>query len=374
MAIIITKNGKEAKKIDKSDFEKENYLQNLIHESPESIPVYEIAEDKKLFVVAREFSTESGPIDALAIDQDGDIYVVETKLYKNPDKRTVVAQALDYGASLWKHTNDFDEFISIVDKEVQDKFGMSFQEKAKTFFVIDEEQINLMLENMRFNLKDGNIKFVILMDSMDERLKDLIIYVNQNSQFDIYAVQLEYYKFKEYEIMIPKIFGVEVKKNIKGSSSSKQPGIKWDWDLLKKRLLEDYGQEEVNAAQKIINWLEENNIENSWSTSQRGGFIPVLYTKDKKAFFCPFSVAGNAKIIWNAPHQGDKSPAPFNDPEKRREILKRLQTVKGANIDLNNVNGYNAFKMPLGVIEKENSFKEFFEVFLWIKNTLETGK
>jgi hypothetical protein len=374
MAIIITKNGKEAKKIDKSDFEKENYLQNLIHENPESIPVYEISEDKKLFVVAREFSTGSGPIDALAIDQDGDIYVVETKLYKNPDKRTVVAQALDYGASLWKHTNDFDEFINIIDKEVQGKFGMSFQEKAKTFFVIDEEQTNLMLENMRFNLKDGNIKFVILMDSMDERLKDLIIYVNQNSQFDIYAVQLEYYKFEQYEIMIPKIFGVEVKKNVKGSSSTRQPGIKWNWDLLKKRLLEDYGQEEVNAAQKIINWLEENNIENSWSTSQRGGFIPVLYTKDKKAFFCPFSVAGNAKIIWNAPHQGDKSPFPFDDPEKRLEILKRLQSVKGANVDLNNVNGYNGFKMPLGVIEKENSFKEFFDVFLWIKKTLETGK
>jgi len=373
MTIIITQNGKEAKKIDKSDFEKENYLQNLIHESPESIPVYEIAEDKKLFVVAREFYTESGPIDALAIDQDGDIYVVETKLYKNPDKRTVVAQALDYGASLWKHTNDFDEFINIINKEVQDKFGMSFQEKAKTFFVIDEEQTNLMLENMRFNLKDGNIKFVILMDSMDERLKDLIIYVNQNSQFDIYAVQLEYYKFEEYEIMIPKIFGVEVKKNIKGSSSTRQPGIKWDWDLLKKRLLDDYGKEEVNAAQKIINWLEENNIENSWSTSQRGGFIPVLYTKDKKTFFCPFSVAGNAKIIWNAPHQGDKSPFPFNDPEKRLEILKRLQSVKGANVDLNNVNGYNGFKIPLGVIEKENSFKEFFDVFLWIKKTLETG-
>ncbi len=351
MAIIITKNGKEAKKIDKSDFEKENYLQNLIHENPESIPVYEISEDKKLFVVAREFSTGSGPIDALAIDQDGDIYVVETKLYKNPDKRTVVAQALDYGASLWKHTNDFDEFINIIDKEVQGKFGMSFQEKAKTFFVIDEEQTNLMLENMRFNLKDGNIKFVILMDSMDERLKDLIIYVNQNSQFDIYAVQLEYYKFEQYEIMIPKIFGVEVKKNVKGSSSTRQPGIKWNWDLLKKRLLED-----------------------SWSTSQRGGFIPVLYTKDKKAFFCPFSVAGNAKIIWNAPHQGDKSPFPFDDPEKRLEILKRLQSVKGANVDLNNVNGYNGFKMPLGVIEKENSFKEFFDVFLWIKKTLETGK
>jgi hypothetical protein len=52
------------------------------------------------------------------------------------------------------------------------------------------------------------------MDSIDERLKDLILYVNQNSQFDIYAVQMEYYKYEEYEIMVPKIFGVEVKKII----------------------------------------------------------------------------------------------------------------------------------------------------------------
>ena len=49
MAIIISQDGKNAQKIDKSDFEKEGYLQNYIHENPESIPVYEIEEDKKLF-------------------------------------------------------------------------------------------------------------------------------------------------------------------------------------------------------------------------------------------------------------------------------------------------------------------------------------
>ena len=86
MAIIITKDGKDAEKIEKSDLEKEGHLQSYIHENPDSIPAYEIKEDKKLFVVAREFSTESGPIDALAIDKDGDLYVVETKLYKNPEK------------------------------------------------------------------------------------------------------------------------------------------------------------------------------------------------------------------------------------------------------------------------------------------------
>ena len=73
MSIIISQDGKNAQRVDKSEFEKEGYLQNYIHENPESIPVYEIEEDKKLFVVAREFLTESGPIDALAIDKDGKI-------------------------------------------------------------------------------------------------------------------------------------------------------------------------------------------------------------------------------------------------------------------------------------------------------------
>jgi hypothetical protein len=62
MSIIISQNGKNAKKLDKADFESEDYLQNYIHQNPESIPVYEIEEDKKLLVVAREFPTESGPI------------------------------------------------------------------------------------------------------------------------------------------------------------------------------------------------------------------------------------------------------------------------------------------------------------------------
>jgi len=121
---LISKQGKNAQKIEKSDFEKEDYLQNYIHNNPESIPIYELEKDKKLFVAKREFPTNAGPIDALAVDKDGDIYI------------------------------------------------------------------------------------------------------NQNSQFNIYAVQLEYYKFEQYEIMIPKLFGVEVKKNIRANSSQRRKRTK----------------------------------------------------------------------------------------------------------------------------------------------------
>ncbi len=66
MAIIISKNGKNAQKIDKSVIQKEDYLQQYIYDNPEMIPVYEISEDIKLLILCREFPTNSGPIDAIS--------------------------------------------------------------------------------------------------------------------------------------------------------------------------------------------------------------------------------------------------------------------------------------------------------------------
>ena len=60
MAIIVSKNGKNAQVLDKSVIEKEAYLQKYIQNNPESIPIYEIDEDKKLFVAKREFPTNAG--------------------------------------------------------------------------------------------------------------------------------------------------------------------------------------------------------------------------------------------------------------------------------------------------------------------------
>ena len=214
MPIIVSQNGRNATKLDKISFGLENKLQAYIYDNPESIPLYDIKDDIRLLILAREFGTTSGPIDAVGIDGDGQLYLVETKLYKNPDKRTVVAQVLDYGASLWKSLNDFDDFLLQLNGHVQKKFGMSATEKIKSFFSIDDDQLQNVLEQMKHNLDEGNFKFVVLMDSMEDRLKDLIVYMNQNSKFDIYGVELEYYQHDSFEILIPKIYGAQVKKDV----------------------------------------------------------------------------------------------------------------------------------------------------------------
>ncbi len=364
MPIIISQNGQNAKRIEKSAFDDEGYLQKYIYNNPESIPLYEIKEDIRLLILARELPTNSGSIDAFGIDRDGEIYIIETKLYKNPDKRTVIAQVLDYGAALWKHITDFNKFLSLLRDNVQKTYRLPLEQKLQEYYGLSAEETDDLINSISSNLSDGALHFVILMDKLDDRLKDLILYVNENSEFDIYAVELEYYKYQSNEIIIPRIFGAEVKKDVGGNKKGKL----WTWELFEERLRE-YGDEEVAAAKQILDWSDINNIQISWSSSQIGSFIMGFYTDGKKGFF-PFSVSGNAMVNWNAPHQENYSPPPFDKPAKRAEILKRLKLIKDAKVDLTNIDGYNGFKLPLRAIMNEDTCQEFFSVCRWIIDTL----
>lgn len=284
MAIIISTNGRNAVKVDKSSFDKEDHLQRYIYENPESIPLYDIKEDIRLLILAREFPTNSGPIDAIGIDRYGELYIVETKLYKNADKRTVIAQALDYGAALWKHSNDFGEFLAILDTHTQRVFGLKSIEKIRDFFQIGDEESDSLLEKARANLNDGVFHFVVLMDRLEDRLKDLVLYVNQNSQFDIYAVELEYYKHEDYEIIIPRIFGAEVKKDISVSGSG-GPRKKWTEAALLEDAKQRLSLEEQEAFGHILDFSKQKADEVRLGTGSYGSFSPIFKSLSAKSLF-----------------------------------------------------------------------------------------
>ncbi len=269
MAIIVSRNGKDAVKLDPSDFQLEDHLQEYIHNNPEAIPLYEISEDIRLLVLAREFPTGSGPIDALGVDQSGQIYLIETKLYKNNDKRLVVAQVLDYGASLWRHSIDFNEFISLLDSKSQRAFDMHLEEKLQEFFTLDLVQTEQLLANVQKNLNSGTFKFVVLMDKLHDRLRDLIIYMNSNSNFDIYAVELEYYRHKDFEIIIPHLYGAEVKKEVK----STKKGLMLSDD----EIIQEYT--EVGLRKQMEDYLAVYNSVKTGSRTISGIKIAVAATK-----------------------------------------------------------------------------------------------
>jgi len=288
MAMIVSRDGKVAKKVERSSFAHEDYLQEYIHKNPESIPLYEIKEDLRLLIVAREFPTDSGPIDAVGIDQDGEIYLVETKLYRNPDKRQVVAQVLDYGASLW-HATDTSGFMDEIGAHVNKTFHVTLGQKLKDFFEIDDERATILLDNTRRNFLGGKFRFVVLMDALHGQLRNLITFINQNSEFDIFAVEMEYYQHDDYEFVIPRLFGAEVKKTPGGDGSSAKRK-KWDEKTFTDDLRGRLHGADFEAVMRLYAFSGKKADEIGWGTgAYRGSFNPKFSKISAKSIYTVYS-------------------------------------------------------------------------------------
>ena len=245
MAILITKDGRIISKAEESEFKNEAYLQRYISENPELIPLEEIHSEKRRFIATlREFNTYSGPIDILAIDDRGDIYIIETKLSRNADKRKVIAQILDYAAAIWEEYSNNPK---------------SFIEKVET--IPDFEVAEDVVENISRNLSEGNFKLIVAMDSLDRRLKTLIRFLKSHSTFDIYALEFDHYQFRDvtgnsYEIFVPKLFGVETteKKAVSTSSSGRR---KWTVEEFLDYVRTQLPPERAEAILKVYNKAKE---------------------------------------------------------------------------------------------------------------------
>lgn len=287
MAIVFRKNNQNAEILNESKFAQEDSMQEYLISNPEIVPIYEIEEDARLLVAAREFSTASGPIDALGLDEHGNIYVIETKLFKNPDKRTVLAQVMDYGAALWKHHADSSGFFDHLDEYSYKYFDQDFKEKFCSFFGI-EDAVEAF-DNIKSNLEDGSIKFVVLMDKLDARLKDLISYINQNSKFDIYAVELDFYKHDEFEVVIPKLYGAEVRKEISPRTAYVQKRGKWDDQSFREQVGE-LPVDQQRAILAIYDWAVNKSDKIIFGTgATRATVNPRFFGFNKNSFFTLYS-------------------------------------------------------------------------------------
>ncbi len=320
MSIIITQNRKQAQRLERSTFEDEDTLQEYIFENPNSLPLDEIKEDIRLLVLAREFPTLSGPIDALGIDRYGDIYVIETKLCRNSDRRKVVAQVLDYGAALWAR-DDFPSMMKKLESAVRNTFGTGLSERLQDFFGITSDECAELVENMKANHSGGKFRFVVLMDHLNDELKDLIKFLNSKSGFAIYAVEMEYYKFDSYEIIIPKLFGSESVKEAEfsaGTSGRKR----WNDEMFFDDLMKRVSGRDAEAVKRLFEFakLKANDI--SWGTGKTSGsFSPKFNTISVRS---PFTVYSDGTLQLSFEWLNDDENAAAFREKWRAQLMAKL--------------------------------------------------
>ena len=277
MSLIITDKNGNTQKLAEAKLENEAELQSYIANNPDVIPLDQVKQDPQFFVIAMEVGTQSGPIDAVGLDSDGELYLIETKLEYNTDKREIVAQIFDYAANIWKSETSTDDFVTDFDAKVQDQFGQSLRQKIGGHFGVDEEQANRIIDSMRGNIDQGRFRFVLCMDNLEERLKNLILYINHNSKFDVYAVEFEFYRHDGMQIVKPQLYGAEVKKSV-AASGEQSERIKWDERSFMNTVENNLPDAHQKAVRTLYNFCKKEADAISFGTgSARGSFIPRFY-------------------------------------------------------------------------------------------------
>jgi Domain of unknown function (DUF4268) len=86
----------------------EQWLQRVLFECPESLPANDVDPHiGPLIPICMEIETGAGPADILYVTPTGQLVLVETKLWRNPEaRRAVVGQILDYAKQLTSWTFD----------------------------------------------------------------------------------------------------------------------------------------------------------------------------------------------------------------------------------------------------------------------------
>ena len=278
MPLIVTNAGRTVR-LDKQPFPNEAELQRYIHEHPEAIPLDELDADAGLFVLAREFRTASGPLDVLATDRFGKAFVIETKLFKNPDKRLVIAQVLDYAAALSEASMSTDAILASLRADADKRVLAPPLQRLAAFLGQDDDAARDHLERVAGALQEGRVTIIVLMDRIDDRLKTLISFLNARSEFRVLAAELDYYSQGDLQIVSPHLYGAEVRRAAAAAST------RGDWDEARffDRLTERATPATVAAVRKLYEFTRTRG-ETGWGTGKANpSFNPYVLQGIQKA-------------------------------------------------------------------------------------------
>lgn len=167
----------------------EAWIQGLIHAHPNVLPVWGLEPAFwPAVAVCRELGLPSGNLDNLLLTPNGDLILVECKLWRNPQaRREVVAQVIDYAKDL----KNLD--YSKLEQAVAQARG----ESASRLYGLVETELdeNEFVDNVTRNLRRGRALLIVAGDGITENVETIADFLQQHAgmHFTFALVQLGVY-------------------------------------------------------------------------------------------------------------------------------------------------------------------------------------
>lgn len=357
-----------------AEFTTEDDFQKLLAKHPDLIPGNQVdpTSPRRWILVTRELGIateqEGGDriwLDHLFLDQDGVPTLIEVKRKSDTRaRREVVAQMLDYAANA-------SAFLPV--QKIRDIFERAHSDPGKVLLesLGWTHSMDEFWKAVKTNLEAGRLRLVFVADRIPPELQRIVEFLNrQTDPMEILAVEIPRYEGQGIQALVPRVLGQSVTAlDHKIASTSEK--IRWDWESFSKKLA-SAGQGAVRVAQEILSWAKQNGVGVDWMENKEGSFILSFPGKQKP--FYPVRITSSGDVGWNAPHQGDYSPPPFENLQNRKEILSKLQNVLGARADLDRPNGFSALELTLQSLEKPEALQAFLAVMTWIKSMLKKAQ
>lgn len=164
-----------------SEFD-EAWLQRLIHKNPTCLPIGEIEPGlDSFFAICREMPTPHGPVDNLLLTGRGDIALVETKLFRNPEaRRKALAQALDYATCLFAMGYEEFERAALAGHFEPQSKPISLYKAVPT---TDKLAEHVFSDAVARNLRRGRILILIVGDGIREEAEKLLEGLQNQARF-----------------------------------------------------------------------------------------------------------------------------------------------------------------------------------------------
>ena len=302
--IGINNNGVALNKIENID---ELSIQNFVFNTPECLPISDINESfNPALPVCKELNTPVGPLDILMATPNGDLIIIETKLWRNPEaRRIVVAQILDYAKELstWTYED--------LQREINRKLGR----KGNTLYhIVKESQLNIELPESDFvdavsrNLSRGRFLLLIVGDGIREGVKGITEFLSNSAHlnFSCGMIELNIYSAAEIgtliiprtlakTIEIPKI-SVEIPSGLSiinngetsmlatSSKSSSSPEKEWESNFY------------INFWQELVNEISFDDPGQPLPKPAKGQNLFIYLDSNKKAWISAYFMKSDKRI------------------------------------------------------------------------------
>ena len=362
----IQKDGKLVE-LQEKPYDNEDIFQGLLASYPSLIPGDQIdnLNPVKLLLITREAGISDSEnavsrwnIDHLFVDQNAIPTLVEVKRSSDTRiRREVVGQVIEYAANAVAYWSV--ERLEAVFESNCRKEGKIPEDELRNLVGVDAISTEEFWKKVETNLKAGNIRLLFVADVISNELRRMVEFLNeQMNNVEVLAVEIKQYIGQNIHTLVPRVLGqIALKENKKATAHAGR-----DWDEASFfTALENSVPETTPIARKIYEWSKRNRLPMRWGKGNTyGAFYPTTGLSSRNDMF---GVLSNGKIELSL----YTFAAPYDTPEKRQELLSRINAVDKA-IAINEQRDYPRFEMS--VLRDDNKLTAFLDIFdAYIKMT-----